>query len=54
MAAIEERAEKWAAEYIGEFDPHIETQDQLKLNLIDAYLAGSAQAQRDYTARGSR
>jgi hypothetical protein len=49
---IEERAEKWAQEYIAEYDPHIQTQDQLRLNLVDAYLAGSAQTQRDY-ARSS-
>ena len=50
MADIEELADRWAREYIGEHDPHIETQEQLRLNLIDAYLAGSAQTQRDYVA----
>lgn len=47
---IEERAKEWAEQYIGEFDPHIETQNALKLNLIDAYLAGSAQTQADYAS----
>jgi len=46
---IEERAEKWAREHAAEndlsdFGPGIEEE------LVKAYLAGSAQTQKDYVA----
>lgn len=45
MATIEERAEKWVEEYMIGKD-YIQT--SWKRDLIAAYLAGSAQTQKDY------
>lgn len=44
---IEERAEKWAEEYIRR--AYNDSKDtSFKLDLIQAYLAGSEQTQKDY------
>ena len=48
MPGIEERAEKWAHDYVSEHAYGIVGfgyQD-----LVNAYLAGAAQTQKDYTA----
>ena len=47
MADIEERAEKWAEDYIRDNDMP-EWYGAWKDSLIAAYLAGSAQTQEDY------
>jgi hypothetical protein len=51
MADIEERAEKWAREKLAEehADSYLEGVFPW---LVAAYLAGSAQTQKDYTAHG--
>lgn len=43
---IEERAGKWAREYKSEYS---DVEGFAEADLIAAYLAGSAQTQRDYT-----
>jgi len=49
---IEDRAEKWAAEYIEkhQLDEANITYIGIENVLTEAYLAGSAQTQRDYVA----
>ena len=42
---IEERAEKWVRDYVGEVGVEFTAQD-----MESAYLAGAGQAQRDYVA----
>jgi hypothetical protein len=49
MADIEERADKWAEDYIRDNDMP-EWYETWKDTLITAYLAGVAQTQKDYTA----
>jgi len=51
---IEERAEKWAREHIHEMYIRADGITRWEQNLIEAYLAGSAQAQADYAAHYSR
>ena len=51
MADIEERAEKWAKEYEAELEEKLPSWTGFNVaDLIAAYLAGSAQTQRDYVA----
>lgn len=52
MADIEERAEKWAREHAKEQDS--ELLSWLEPHLVAAYLAGSAQTQKDYVAHYER
>jgi hypothetical protein len=49
MADIEERAEKWAEDYIMDNDMPGRYKTW-KNSLVTAYLAGVAQTQKDYTA----
>jgi hypothetical protein len=49
MDDIEDRANKWAEEYISHWDMP-ESYDKWKDSLIAAYLAGSSQTQADYVA----
>lgn len=53
MADIEERADKWADEHIRDNDMP-EYYEAWKESLIAAYLAGSAQTQKDYGEHYSR
>lgn len=53
MASIEERAEKWAREYEEQANLPAYTGFATE-DLIAAYLAGSAQTQRDYVAHYER
>lgn len=46
---IEERAEKWVNKYLAEHPNHF-IYDHNRLDMIQAYLAGSAQTQADYLA----
>lgn len=48
---IEGRAERWADWRMGNVDSEVNITDtEIKALLIEAYLAGSAQTQKDYTA----
>jgi len=45
MPTIDERAEEWVKEYVGEFGVEFTA-----LDMVSAYLAGAGQAQSDYVA----
>lgn len=51
---IEDRAEKWAADYCQERYGVSEPTGMSQEDLIAAYLAGSAQTQKDYVAHYER
>jgi hypothetical protein len=46
MSSIEERAKEWAMEYLASEEAH---GTDLYQDLMTAYMAGAAQAQKDYS-----